>query len=204
MTLEGLDVSHWQGKITGWDAVAASGRRFVMIKATDGVTVDPCFHENRQGAHAAGLIVGTTHYAEPSENAEKNALNMATTIGSTEGELPPALDIEITGGLGVTELVQWIHTFTSTLHQKTGRNPMIYTYPSFWEKEVGNSGDFVSHPLWVAEYGTPHPSLPGGWPTWTFWQYSNAGSVPGVSARVDLDHFNGDEAQLAKLTKNHT
>src|SRR5207237_6151792 len=42
-TLEGIDVSHWDGAID-WPKVAASGRRFGIAKATEGLSFqDPVF-----------------------------------------------------------------------------------------------------------------------------------------------------------------
>ena len=38
--------------------------------------------------------------------------------------------------------------------------------------------------------------LPSPWTTWTFWQYSATGTVPGISGAMDLDRFDGDLAAL--------
>jgi hypothetical protein len=56
--------------------------------------------------------------------------------------------------------------------------------------------------LWLPQYtDAPAPSLvPTAWPTWTFWQHSNTGTVPGVPAVVDLDRFCCADATLAALT----
>ena len=49
-TLEGLDVSHWQGVID-WKQVADADYDFAFAKATDGRTFkDPGFGDNREGA----------------------------------------------------------------------------------------------------------------------------------------------------------
>ncbi|MBC7859686.1 MAG: hypothetical protein H7Z39_13135, partial [Burkholderiaceae bacterium] len=34
---------------------------------------------------------------------------------------------------------------------------------------------------------------------WTFWQYSQSGSVAGVAGQVDLDRFNGDHDRFQAL-----
>src|SRR5439155_21218837 len=63
--LEGVDISHWNGTID-WSQVAASGERFVVMKATEGTGyVDPTYSSNRQGALAAGLVVTAYHFARP-------------------------------------------------------------------------------------------------------------------------------------------
>src|SRR6185503_1455334 len=53
--IHGIDVSHYQGRID-WPVVAASGPRFVFLKATEGVRyVDPTYSRNKLGAERAGL-----------------------------------------------------------------------------------------------------------------------------------------------------
>jgi GH25 family lysozyme M1 (1,4-beta-N-acetylmuramidase) len=61
-------------------------------------------------------------------------------------------------------------------------------------KCTGNYGGFANQdPLWLASYGTVG-ALPAGWPTFTFWQYSDTGTFPG-----DQDVFNGSRSQLIRL-----
>jgi lysozyme len=55
------------------------------------------------------------------------------------------------------------------------------------------------YPLWLAHYTTGWPSQVYPWVGWSFWQYSSAGKISGVPTRVDLNYFNGSEADLAVL-----
>ena len=72
---------------------------------------------------------------------------------------------------------------------------MIYASPSFWANYMGNTswfGDNGYDVLWVAHWGVTSPSVPGnnwGGKSWTFWQYSDSGIVPGISGRVDMDRY---------------
>src|SRR5579871_3442599 len=50
-TLEGIDVSSWQGHID-WPSVAASGRAFAVARVSDGFYVDPDFDYNYGQIHA--------------------------------------------------------------------------------------------------------------------------------------------------------
>src|ERR1019366_5880374 len=77
----------------------------------------------------------------------------------------------------------------------TGKLPMIYTATGYWGPDVGSTA-FGSDPLWVANWGVTCPALPTGWSNWVVWQYSDTGSVNGISGAVDLDEFNGTLAQL--------
>src|SRR5207248_10239672 len=63
--LPGVDVSNWQGNIN-WNKVAADGKRFAFMKASEGRTyTDPTYAQNRQGALAAGVVIGAYHFALP-------------------------------------------------------------------------------------------------------------------------------------------
>ena len=65
---------------------------------------------------------------------------------------------------------------------------------------MGNSTWFAKNGydvLWIAHWTTASsPSVPAenwGGKSWTFWQYTSDGSVPGISGRVDLDRYNGTD-----------
>jgi GH25 family lysozyme M1 (1,4-beta-N-acetylmuramidase) len=76
---------------------------------------------------------------------------------------------------------------------------MIYTSPGFWSP-LGYGASQTT--LWVAHWGVTHPLVPGSWSDYTFWQYSDSGSVAGISGAVDLDEFHGDKADLDDFLAN--
>jgi GH25 family lysozyme M1 (1,4-beta-N-acetylmuramidase) len=52
----------------------------------------------------------------------------------------------------------------------------------------------------VADFeSTETPLIPSQWSTWTFWQFSETGTAPGINSKVDLDRFNGASADLQML-----
>lgn len=199
---DGIDISHYQGTVS-WSRVDNAGISFAFMKATEGSTyADPTLRRNWDGAEAQGIYRGAYHFARPSSGtAAKQARYYVSKVGSftSKGDLPPVLDLEATGGLGVSALRTWVSTWLSTTEKLTGRTPIIYVSPSFWEDHLGNSTAFHHYPLWVAHYGVSKPRVPGGWSTWTFWQRTSSGSVPGISGNVDMNEFNGSSASLAKL-----
>jgi GH25 family lysozyme M1 (1,4-beta-N-acetylmuramidase) len=199
-TLEGIDVSHWQGTID-WTKVAAAGKKFAIIKATESTNyIDPMYATNHAGAKAAGMWTGAYHFAQPSTNANDAVLEadyFAAHINLGAGDLIPALDLEVSGGLSVTALKAWVMSFMNEVTAKVGARPMIYTSPSFWSTYMGNTtalADAGYKTLWIAHWGVTSPTVPANnWSGhgWTFWQYTSGGTVPGISGRVDLDRFNG-------------
>lgn len=205
-TLEGIDVSHWQGTID-WARVARSKVRFAIGKATEGQTYsDPTYGTNRSGAKAAGITWGAYHYARPDTSANDalaEADHYVDTAALAAGDLIPALDLEDSGGLSAADLTTWVRTWVERVADRTGAKPMIYTTASFWRTELADSTWFADngYTLWIANWGVSKPAVPASsWAGhgWTFWQYSSTGSVPGISGSVDLDRFNG--RSLAAVT----
>ena len=192
----GPDISSWQhpnGAGINWMLVKASGRSFVFIKATEDTTyTNPYFAADWAGAKAAAINHGAYHFARPASSAAAQAAYFVSVAGQAQspGDLPPVLDLEDNGGLSPAALVGWTQTFLGTVQSLTGRVPMIYASPNFWRNSMGNSTAFAAYPLWLAQWA-PSPSfpLPGGWGSWTFWQYTDAGVVAGIPATVDLSQF---------------
>ena len=138
--------------------------------------------------------------AGSSASARANRFISVVGAAQSPGDLPPALDLEDNGGLAPAALVSWTQTFLSTVQNLTGRVPIIYASPNFWRNSMGNSTAFSAYPLWLAQWAaSPSFPLPGGWPSWTFWQYTDAGTVGGIPARVDLSQFCCPYSSLAAM-----
>ena len=188
VTLEGIDVSHYQGAID-WPSVAAAGKRFAIVQATDGETcLDPMYATNHANARAAGTRVTAYHFAEPSSTPGEAIVQADWFVNSAAllpGDLVPALDLEQTGGLSVSDLQAWVGAWLGEVTAKLGVRPMIYASPSFWTSSMGDTTMFADQGysvLWIAHWGTSSPTLPAanwGGHGWTFWQYTSTGSVAG-------------------------
>lgn len=190
---QGIDVSKSQGTVN-WPSVVQAGYVFTFIKATDGETyVDPQFESNWTGAKEAGLLRGAYHFFRAEDSPQAQVDFFWQTVGGS-AELPLVVDVEQTMGVSNSTLIANLNQFLQELQQLSGQPPMIYTYASFWDG-LGTSA-FGNHPLWIAEYGVSAPKLPAGWTSWTFWQHSETGQVPGIQGNVDLNVFNGPASAL--------
>jgi GH25 family lysozyme M1 (1,4-beta-N-acetylmuramidase) len=200
---EGIDISHWQGEID-WTQVAGADKAFAMMKATEDTDyIDPTYGINRARAVAAGLIVGAYHYAQPSTvagSATAQADHFVDVAGFATGDLPPMLDLEGPNDLSDAQMEAWIREFLERVYERTGVRGQVYTSPSWWSREVGDTAWFATNGyrvITVAHWTTaPAPTVPAGdWAGfgWTFWQYTSNGSVPGIAGRVDLDRYNGTD-----------
>jgi GH25 family lysozyme M1 (1,4-beta-N-acetylmuramidase) len=213
--LTGIDVAshqHPNGAPINWGQVRAAGHSYAFVKATEGTTyTNPWFRQDFDAAGAAGLYRGAYHYARPGlplSTATAQARYMVSVTGTLGGgaDLPLVLDLEETGGLGPTDLAAWARTFLGELERLTGRPPIIYVGYYFWRDAVGAPSDLASrYRLWLPSYPadpnstTFRPLVPAGWSTWTFWQYTSTGSVPGIVGNVDINRFCCDAGTLAGL-----
>jgi GH25 family lysozyme M1 (1,4-beta-N-acetylmuramidase) len=203
----GIDVASYQG-YPDWDAVASSGISFAFTKATEGTTyTNPTFNYNWAWMAYEGLYRGAYHFARPGSypSVYDNAVNQAdyflNVVQPQSGDLQMVLDLEVTGGLSPSALWAWTQAFINEVYYWTGAPGIIYTGYYFWRDSLGNPRDNLNCPLWLAAYvSDPSRYVPAAWGTWSFWQYTSSGRVPGISGNVDLDYFNGGLDRLALLT----
>ena len=198
-SIQGIDVASYQG-YPNWTSVKNSGRTFAFTKATEGTSyTNPYFATNWARIKSAGLIRGAYHFGHPGVDPVAQANFFCNVVKPTSGDLQMALDIEVTDGKTPTQVRNWIAAFINQIKYRTGRPGIIYTGFYFWRDSAGN-GPNLNCPLWLAAYvSNPAPYVPAAWSTWSFWQYTSSGSVPGVSGNVDHDAWNGTVTNLNKL-----
>jgi len=228
-----------------------AGMRFVFIKASDTrETADRLAVKyaamDHHAAQAAGLYTGFYHYAvlpdvtspeaikeDALAQAQKVVWRLASMGGYSDRDLPYALDLEnkcvrysSTGACQKyatrSAVTLWATTFLASLKEKTGRTPILYSYPSFLEGSMVRTPELAQYPLWLAQYGID-PANPINQPgqknggcyvhswtgancdsQWTVWQYSSCGIAPkyGVPGnRLDLNVFRGTPASFLELVK---
>ena len=196
-TTLGIDVSYYQGVID-WNAVRNAGIKFAFVRVSDGNAFsDPKFTANWNGARQAGIIRGAYQFFRPNQNVTAQADKMIAAIGTYEpGDLPPVVDVEATGGLSATAIQSRLRTWVDRVKNALGVTPIIYTGKYFWRDEVGAPASFAPNPLWIAQYTSLCPDIPGPWQRWTFWQYTDSGHVAGISGNVDMNRFNGSLSDL--------
>lgn len=204
--LPGFDVSHYQGTVDF--KLAAKSEKFVFVKSTDGAeNVDPFVKVNLSKATDAGLYLGAYHFYRPLEDTPAQADNFCMKVKGFK--VLPALDIEPTASEKnpdeswndfpienrILEALQWLQLVERNL----GRTPILYATRYFLDTFIGKFDALGKYPLWIAHYApTPGP-IPSPWNSWSFWQYSETGAVPGVNGNVDQDWFLGGEDDLKAL-----
>ncbi|MEB2313126.1 MAG: GH25 family lysozyme [Sorangiineae bacterium] len=191
--IQGRDVSFYQGDFD-WNAQKAAGVVFGYARMGDGVGyADSQFAANWSKMKAAGILRGAYQYFEPDEDEVTQANLMIAAVGELgEGDLPAMIDVESTGGQPGATIAAKIANWLKLVEAGTGKPPIIYTGPYFWQDNVGSTA-FSQTPLWTAHYGVSCPLIPPGWSNWTIWQYSDG------DGSLDHDVFNGSLEDLQKL-----
>lgn len=185
----GIDVSNWQGYID-YSQVKIAGIEVVYIKASQGDSiVDPYFQTNYTNAKANNLKVGLYHFltATSVQEAEEQASYFASVISGTSPDCKLAMDFEVFGNLNNSEINAISFAFLQKVQELTGKEVIVYSDASnaqnTFSPELANT-----YPLWVAQYGVNVPDT-GNWTSYEGFQYSDTGTVPGISGYTDLDIF---------------
>ena len=200
MGTQGVDVSYYQPNFD-WKDKAGKGIEFGFARVSDGTTViDDKFDRHWKGMKNNGIIRGAYQYFRPGQSAKKQANIMVNKVGQLgSGELPCVIDVEADGGQSPSTIASKIKTWMQIVEKGTGKKPIIYTSPGFWEGNVKDTS-FGDHPLWVAHWGTSCPSVPNGWNDWTFWQYCDGKTQHCKNGEgFDRNVFNGSSKELEKF-----
>ena len=183
-----IDVSTWNGNID-WDKVYKSGVRYAMIRSSFGIEnpnqVDNKFVRNITNAQRAGVKCGIYHYsyAKSAAEAKKEAEFCLKTIKGYKIDLPVAFDIEDSSQthLGKDTLTSIVIAFCDRI-KSAGYRPMLYCNPNWLCNYLHKDKLINKYDIWLANWGVSAPSY-----NCAIWQYSENGSVPGISGSVDMN-----------------
>ena len=191
-----IDISHFQGS-PDFAQVKGCGIAAVIHKGTQGLhSTDSTYGTTKSAAVGEGLLWGAYHFGTGDGTGAQQAQFFLDTIKPASNELV-SIDFEPNPSgttMSLTQLLDWI----TTVHQALGRWPVVYGGKSLLFGEVGSATNdtLANCPLWVAQYtsAAQPSSIPTQiWPTWTLWQYSESGQIPGISTNVDRDRYNGTD-----------
>lgn len=193
----GIDVSGFQGVID-WEKVRDAGVKFVMIRiggrgyGKEGkLYEDGRAPENYAGAKAAGLRVGAYFFSQAIsvEEAEEEAAYALEQIRDWELDMPVVYDWEYiseearTANVDQRTLTDCTLAFCRAI-EKAGKEAMVYFNPNQSENHIFLE-ELKDYRSWLAMYSD--------WMTYPYrvdmWQYTNAGTVPGIEGAVDINLY---------------
>lgn len=186
----GIDIYSGTGKVD-FAKVKAAGKSFVIIRAGYGRYIsqkDERFEEHYKGAKAAGLNVGAYwySYATTVEQVEQEADVCIEVLKGKQYEFPIFYDLETqaafnTGKQNVSNMIMAFGKKLEKAGYYTGLYCSTYYLTNYVTDEVKRK-----FTLWVAQYNSSCTYSGAG--RVDMWQYSETGSVPGISrADTDLD-----------------
>ncbi len=193
---KGIDVSSYQGDIN-WEAVASDGIDFAMIRIVTGknasaVNYDSKFKTNYSGARAAGLNVGVYRYSYATSRtlARKEAKAVIEALDGRKLDYPIVMDFEDSSILQSTSTnarrSEIILAFKEEI-ENAGYKFALYANKNWLENYIDVSMLGDTH-IWIARWRSLESGHGySGKGTVTMWQYSDSGSVKGISGKVDMD-----------------
>ncbi len=201
--MTGVDVSHYQGTID-WAELAGQDLDFAFIKATEGSGhIDECFYDNWQEAEKTALRIGAYHFFSFDSDGESQAEAYIDTVGSLNGKIAPAVDVEFYGDKADNpppkdEVVKQLGAMLRELEEHYQAKPIIYTTYKAYDAYI--KGEFEEYPLWIRNvYYQPLFSLGD---RWVFWQYTDTAVLEGYEGTeqyIDMNVFRGTEEELKNL-----
>ena len=197
----GLDISHHQG-IINWEKLESENPkenpiRFIYMKATEGKDhKDTQFDTNWKKAKEHGFTRGAYHYFSPHSTGLEQATMFTKTVKLEKGDLAPVIDVEEKPA-DKALFLQELKIFIAKIEEHYGIKPIIYSGKKYKVRYL-NDKYFERFPTWIAHYYVDTLEVNQ---TWTFWQCSDRGRLPGISRHVDINIFNGDAKTLENFIK---
>lgn len=206
-----IDTNQYQGT-ENWAEIAQAKIhgilpvRGVMIRASQGLSVDAALASAAAGADAQSLYRGFYHTIVPqgstftalTASAKSQASFFVKAVASLGGWygrcLNPGVDIE-SNPFGLTPGLYnyWLEQFLTALSTQWGGNfplkPMPYLDQNAWSTLLGKTTNYQSYPLWAADWGVNVVPDYGGWTEWLCWQWSSPGPLSGVPHDTDYDEW---------------
>ena len=194
----GIDVSNHQGTVD-WNKVKAAGIDFAILKVGPVYgKPDDSFERNAAECERLGIPYGVYYYsyARSVEDANKEADRTLAWLGGHHPSLPVYYDLEDNyilqdPNFSKDKLAQIAQTFCNRM-EAVGFKSGIYANLN-WLNNYLDSPSLSGYDHWVAQYNW-RCDYTG---SYSFWQYSSSGNVPGVNGRCDMNYcFNGSFLNL--------
>lgn len=189
----GIDVSKWQGNIN-WNQVKNSGVEFAMIRigyrgsSQGSIVMDPYFVQNVKGATANGIKVGLYFFSMAIDEAEAIQEAAWTVENAKKYRItyPIVYDFESWGsgrvaGVSDEQIQKNALAFLGFI-RSSGYSAMMYGSKNALNTRF-SMGNFSNYKVWLAHY-TEKTNYAG---RYNMWQYTDKGTVPGISGPVDMN-----------------
>lgn len=170
---------------------------FIYIKSTEGKSVvNRYFFADYRAARSHGYKVGAYHFFSTKTSGASQALHFLKKSRYQKGDMPPVLDVEPSAAQirqmgGVNAMFTHIRKWLSMVEAAWRVRPVLYISQTFVNKYLHSAPDIMkNYDVWIARYGEYKPEV-----NLVYWQLCPDGRVRGIQTEVDINVFNGFEAE---------
>lgn len=184
--LKGIDISVWQSGFTDFGPFKNAGYGYVICKISEGQSTDKCFEQHYNNCVKSNVPVGVYVFSHATDTSKARAeANYALNVlNGRKLDLPIFMDLEASDinygwNVDITPVALAFGEAIKSAGYKWG----VYANQSWLINKLKvdalrNAGAMI----WCAKYSDEKPTV-----YCDIWQYSDNGTVPGFSHKVDMN-----------------
>ena len=184
--LKGIDISVWQSGFTDFEPFKNAGYGYVICKISEGQSADKCFEQHYGNCVKSNIPVGAYvfSHATNTSKARAEAEYALKILNGRKLGLPIFMDLEASDinygwDVDITPVALAFGEVIKSAGYKWG----VYANQSWMVNKLDidllrEAGAMI----WCAKYSDEKPTV-----YCDIWQYSDNGSVPGFSHKVDMN-----------------
>ena len=184
--LNGIDISVWQSGFTDFEPFKNAGYGYVICKISEGQSADRCFEQHYGNCVKSNIPVGAYVFSHAT-NTSKARAEAEYALKILKGRklgLPIFMDLEASDiNYGWNVYITPVALAFGEIIKKAGYKWGVYANQSWLinKLKVDTLRD-AGAMIWCAKYSDEKPTV-----YCDIWQYSDNGTVPGFSHKVDMN-----------------
>lgn len=184
--LKGIDISVWQSGFTNFEPFKNAGYGYVICKISEGQSTDKCFEQHYGNCVKSNIPVGAYvfSHATNTSKARAEAEYALKILKGRKLDLPIFMDLEASDinygwNVDITPVALAFGEVIKSAGYKWG----VYANQSWLvnKLDIDTLRD-AGAMIWCAKYSDEKPTV-----YCDIWQYSDNGTVPGFSHKVDMN-----------------
>lgn len=184
--LKGIDISVWQSGFTDFEPFKDAGYGYVICKISEGQSADKCFEQHYGNCVKSNIPVGVYvfSHATNTSKARAEAEYALKILKGRKLDLPIFMDLEASDinygwNVDITPVALAFGEVIKSAGYKWG----VYANQSWMVNKLDiDALRDAGAMIWCAKYSDEKPTV-----YCDIWQYSDNGTVPGFSHKVDMN-----------------
>ena len=184
--LKGIDISVWQSGFTNFEPFKNAGYGYVICKISEGQSTDRCFEQHYGNCVKSNIPVGVYvfSHATNTSKARAEAEYALKILNGRKLNLPVFMDLEASDinygwNVDITPVALAFGEVIKSAGYKWG----VYANQSWLVNKLKvDALRDAGAMIWCAKYSDEKPTV-----YCDIWQYSDNGTVPGFSHKVDMN-----------------